>query len=122
VQTGYHSSGLEHGISLFNQGRYFDAHEVLEEVWRPCRGEERRFLQGLVQVAVALHHHSTGNLRGARSVLQRAQGNLAPYPGAYLGLDVATLRAACAAWAEALASGGPRPAAPQLLSAPAERC
>ncbi|MGE0407317.1 MAG: DUF309 domain-containing protein, partial [Candidatus Korobacteraceae bacterium] len=26
--------GLRHGITLFNRGEFYDAHEVLEDVWR----------------------------------------------------------------------------------------
>src|SRR5205807_8005555 len=64
------------GIELFNDSRFFDAHEVLEDVWRETSGPEKSFLQGLVQLAVALHHHSTGNSLGAGSLLTKAHRNL----------------------------------------------
>jgi hypothetical protein len=54
------------GIKLFNSADYFEAHEVLEDVWRAAPQLEKRFFQGLIQVAVALHHHSQGQaLSGA---------------------------------------------------------
>jgi len=79
------------GVELFNRGRFFDAHEAWEDVWRDSTGEERRWLQGLVQIAVALHHESTGNAEGARSVLARAIENL---EGCFAlrGIDVWELR------------------------------
>jgi len=102
------------GIALFNAGEFFEAHEALEDAWRESTGEERRFLQGLVQVAVGLHHHSTGNLIGAKSVLARALENLRPYPDKHHGIEVATLRRALAPWLHALAHRKPAPALPKI--------
>jgi hypothetical protein len=65
------SKNYREGIALFNQHSFFEAHEVLEDVWRAAPERERKFLQGLIQVAVALHHHSRGNLVGCRSLLDR---------------------------------------------------
>ena len=69
---------LRRGIELFNAGEFFEAHEVLEDAWRECAWgtPRRRHLQGLVQLAVAFHHESRGNLIGARSVLERGIRNL----------------------------------------------
>lgn len=80
------------GLALFNHGRFFDAHEELEDAWRATRGEARLFLQGITQAAVALHHYSTGNLAGARSVLARALRNLDGYPSVYGGVELEQLR------------------------------
>ena len=44
------------GIALFNQRRYFDAHEAWEEVWKRSTGNHKLFYQGLIQCAVALEH------------------------------------------------------------------
>lgn len=102
------------GVALFNQAQFFDAHELLEDVWRPARGRRRRFLQALIQVAVGLHHHSRGNLIGARSLLGRGGNALAQYPAVYAGLRLGPLRASVAAWRKALAAGRPAPALPRL--------
>lgn len=71
---------FERGIRLFNAGHFFHAHEVLEDVWRGADPRDKKFLQGLVQLAVALHHYSTGNVVGSRSVLTRALRNLSTRP------------------------------------------
>jgi hypothetical protein len=71
---------LRRGIHLFNAERFFEAHEALEDAWREAPAEDKKFLQGLVQLAVALHHHSTGNLAGSRSVMARALRNVSSYP------------------------------------------
>jgi hypothetical protein len=101
-------------MTLFNQGRFFDAHEVWEDVWRSARGRRRRFLQALIQVAVALHHHSRGNRVGARSLLARGGNTLAQYPAVYAGLDLRSLRQSLDAWRTALAEDRPPPPLPRL--------
>ena len=93
------------GIELFNSREYFDAHEVWEEAWRAAPVEEKKFLQGLIQVAVALHHHSRGNLEGTRSLLDRAQRNLSHYPDSYAGVNLAAVRAAISQCQQALSAG-----------------
>ena len=102
------------GIRLFNAGEFFAAHEVLEDVWRAAPREERAFLQGLIQIAVALHHHSRGNLAGAASLLARGEQNLSGYPDRYGGLDLGRLRRDVARWRAALAEQQSPPPLPQL--------
>jgi len=43
---------LHRGIELFNDAKFFECHEVLEEAWTPERGPRRLFLQALIHVAV----------------------------------------------------------------------
>ncbi|MGZ4834263.1 MAG: DUF309 domain-containing protein [Terriglobales bacterium] len=100
---------FHHGLSLFNAGHFFEAHEVWEDVWRAAPADEKKFLQGLIQVAVALHHHSRGNLRGARSLLARALRNLSDYPESYAGVDLARVRSTIAECQGALDLAGPLP-------------
>jgi hypothetical protein len=97
------------GIKLFNSAEFFEAHEVLEDVWRESRNPDRKFLQALIQVAVALHHHSRGNLVGAKSLLARATRNLEPYPAKFGGVDLVGLRKSLHAWSKALAEDRPHP-------------
>ena len=103
-----------HGIALFNQGRFFDAHEVLEEVWRAAPKEEKKIWQGLVQVAVALHHYSTGNRVGMRSVLVRAMNNLDGHPRDFHGVHIARLLKLLAQWLDAFDNDRPLPSLPQI--------
>jgi uncharacterized protein len=95
---------LQNGLALFNAGRFFDAHEVLEDAWReaPRHSPLRRHLQGMVQLAVAFHHQSTGNHVGARSVLERAIRNLNGADSSFPDLDLARLRADLAPWRQHL--------------------
>jgi hypothetical protein len=52
------------GISLYNAGRYWEAHEALETVWRAERGPARALWQGLIQAAAAMLHRERGNTHG----------------------------------------------------------
>ena len=109
-----HEEGYRRGIKLFNERHFFDAHEVWEDVWRESTGPEKKFLQGLIQVAVAFHHHSTGNLVGARSLLERARRNLAEYPGEFGGIQLTALLESTAAWRDAIAAGEKSPLWPKI--------
>jgi uncharacterized protein len=110
-----HFAAYCRGLKLFDQGEFFEAHEVLEDVWRAAPQPERLFLQGLIQVAVGLHHHSRGNLVGCRSLLARARRNLAGYPTPYRGLDLASLLLTLDQWRAALESGDRTPPLPRLV-------
>jgi hypothetical protein len=114
MRTKLDAQGYRRGIQLFNRKEFFDAHEVWEEVWRDAEGQEKKFLQGLIQVAVAFHHHSTGNLTGTQSLLRRAAKNLADYPEQFLGIRVPDLLESLAKWQAVLPSGGSKPAFPRL--------
>jgi len=108
------SKRFARGVELFNAGDFFAAHEELEDVWREMRGEQRRRLQGLIQVAVAFHHHSRGNLAGARSLLERGARKLDGAGDHLHGIALAPLRASLRLWQSALASGDTPPPYPRL--------
>ncbi|MCC6494078.1 MAG: DUF309 domain-containing protein [Pirellulales bacterium] len=76
------------GIQYFNDCDFFEAHETWEELWTEYRGPGRRYFQGLIQAAVALHHFGNGNIRGARKVYHTSRSYLEEYRPAYLGLDL----------------------------------
>jgi uncharacterized protein len=104
-----------HGVELFNDAAFFDAHEALEDVWRAAPAAEKKFLQGLIQVAVALYHHGNGNSVGARSVLRRAFRNLSRYPENFGGINSALLLSSILAWQRALDEGTPVPPLPTIV-------
>ena len=83
---------LEQGINFFNSGRYFEAHEVWEGMWREEQGPLRLFLQGLIQAAVGLHHLSRNNPVGAQSQLAKSLAKLSQYPAETERIDVVRLR------------------------------
>ena len=65
---------LRHGIILFNQQKYWECHEVLEDIWYEEMGENSRFIYwAIIQVACSLIHYRDGNLAGANGMLAKAK-------------------------------------------------
>lgn len=98
------------GVALFDQQRFFEAHERFEEVWRSeeIADEDRAFWKGVTQVAVGCCHLQRGNARGAVALLTRAAGYLRPYPSPCCGVDtVGLLDLAQHLSRQVRASGGP---------------
>lgn len=87
-----HEETFRHGVALFNRGRFFECHEVLEELWIPCRGPERLFLQALIHIAVGFYHHQRRNPAGAERQLRKGLRKIEPYLPCYAGIDTALLR------------------------------
>ena len=81
--------GLEH----IRAGRYFEAHEELELVWRAAPPEERDFYQGLVHVAVAWYQAGRGRPVATARQLEKAVRRLGPFAPAHRDLDVAEVLA-----------------------------
>ena len=108
----------QHGIRLFNEARFFDAHEALEDVWRDAPLESKKFLQGLVQVAVAFHHYSTGNRIGMRSVLERAIRNLGEPAGNFGQIHTPALLQSLCEWRDAMDNNAPMPRLPRISRVP----
>jgi predicted metal-dependent hydrolase len=102
------------GLRLFNQREFFEAHEVLEDVWRAAPASKKKFFQGLIQVAVGLHHHSQGNIVGAVSVLKRAAKNLSAYPDGFEGIRISEVVDSISTLTSALERGLPLPPIPRL--------
>jgi len=76
-----YNTGLEH----IRAGRYFEAHEELELVWRAAPAEERDFYQGLVHVAVAWYQAGRGRTVATESQLRKALRRLEAYEPEHLG-------------------------------------
>lgn len=68
---------LLRAMGEFNRGDWFECHETLEDLWVGEEGETRDLYQGILQVAVALHHWRNGNFGGAISLLKGGAGYLA---------------------------------------------
>ena len=82
---------LLQGIREFNGREWFECHETVEELWIGEEGEVRDFYQGLIQIAVALHHWRNGNFGGAVSLLKGGAGYLGHVSGECQWVDIAGL-------------------------------
>lgn len=112
-------SALVLGAELWDERRYFEAHECLEAVWHAAPAEDRDLWQGVIQIAVASVHVQRDNPTGAVTLFRRAASRLASYPPVHRGIEVAAARGraeALAAHVEAHGLAGielpPFPAAP----------
>jgi uncharacterized protein len=83
---------FEEGISLFNEGKFFECHEAWEEVWNRSAGDEKLFYQGIIQAAVAILHAQRGNLTGAVSLYAKASAKLDHLPREHMGIALGELR------------------------------
>ncbi|GAX91567.1 hypothetical protein EFBL_3257 [Effusibacillus lacus] len=72
-------------LRYLNEENYFEAHEVLEDLWHTDRID---FYKGLIQVAVAIFHLRNGNIKGSRYLFERAKFLLTPYLPHFRLVDV----------------------------------
>lgn len=95
----------------FNQQMFYEAHDVLEELWlAQRRGPNDPFYKGLIQFAGAFVHlqkHTAARprLRPAAALFKLARANLAPFAPAHEQLDVAALLELLDDWLERLEEG-----------------
>ena len=65
---------LERGIDLFNEGRFFEAHEAWEILWLNAEEpHDKQFLQGLIMAAGAFIHYAKRECAGAAKLLERSR-------------------------------------------------
>jgi predicted metal-dependent hydrolase len=96
---------FERGLGLIREGRFFEAHEELELVWRAADASERDFYQGLVHVAVAWYQAGRGRPVATASQLEKATRRLAAFAPEHRGVDVAEILSQVAAAREIVRSG-----------------
>ena len=83
---------VRRGIRLFNIGRYMSAHQQWETAWSEAPGEDRAFIEGLVQLATGLHMRTRrGGTRGAVHLLSQAMVSFDDYRPRAHGIDVERL-------------------------------
>jgi len=108
---------VRRGVALYNAGRYWEAHEALEVVWRRARPPERSLWQGLIQASAAMLHRERGNRHGVvvtgGAALQKLGASAPP------AFPVETARFV-RALARCLEAGGPVPPM-EYTPAPASR-
>jgi hypothetical protein len=98
-------AAFKRGLEEIRAGRYFEAHEELEDVWRAAPAEERDFFQGLVHVAVAWYQAGRGRPVATGRQLEKAVRRLAPFAPAHRGVDVDGVLAQLAAAQARVAAG-----------------
>ncbi len=95
------------GVEQFNQQEFYACHDTLEALWMEASDPEKRFYQGVLQIAVALYHLGNQNSRGATILLGEGIGRLRNYQPTYFDVDVEQLVAESAAILKALQQAEP---------------
>jgi len=85
------SESFSRGIKQFNQRQFYECHDTLEAIWIDAIELDKRFYQGILQVAVACYHLSELNLRGAIILLGEGIRRLSDYQPDYQDVDVTQL-------------------------------
>ena len=97
---------LRQGVEEFNRAYFFEAHEVLEDLWRETSGPLRLFYQAIIQLAVGLYHLSNGNRRGALNLLAKGLDKLAAFQPTCQGIDVDALCREAGLWLDRVRHAG----------------
>lgn len=87
---------LPEAVRLLSDGRYLEAQEAFEALWRIAEGGDRHWYQGWALLAAALFHRDRGNARGASQCYERARTHWAGLTPPGDGLDLAAVLAAVA--------------------------
>lgn len=80
------------GLEAYHEGKYFDAHEYWEDLWSDYYFEDRRFVQGLIQLSVSFVHLHNNNLNGAKGLMRKCIEKFDDYSGFQRNIDVDSLK------------------------------
>ena len=82
---------FKEGLSYYRSGEYFEAHESWEDMWSEYYLVDRRFIQGLIQLSVSFVHMENGNIKGAKSLLNKSIEKFVEFKGVHRGIEVNNL-------------------------------
>ncbi len=94
-------------VEQFNQQQFYACHDTLEALWFESSDPLKTFYQGILQIAVALHHLENANWRGAAILLGEGMRKLKSLPSDYAGIDIIQLIQQSAEVLNALQQGAP---------------
>ena len=94
-------------FDCFNQQLFYEAHDVLEELWlADRRGPDGDFYKGLIQLAGAFVHVQKNRRGPAKALLRLAEANLEKYPRQHRQLDLTAVQQLIDAWLRKLDEPG----------------
>ena len=82
---------FQEGLNHYRSNDYFEAHESWEDLWSDYYLEDRKFVQGLIQLAVSFVHLGNGNMNGAKSLLNKCTEKFKLFSGIHRDIDVKQL-------------------------------
>ena len=83
----------EKGLKKYKEGDFYLAHEFWEDMWHYKQLKDRIFIQGLIQISASFYKIQCGNLRGARSLLEKSMNKFQEYAGIHRNINVDKLKA-----------------------------
>jgi predicted metal-dependent hydrolase len=93
-------------FECFNRGLFYEAHDVLEELWLADRhGPNHSFYKGLIQLAGAFVHLQKNRLRPSAALFKLALANLKKYPSVHERLDLVRVILLIEDWLHQLEAG-----------------
>lgn len=82
---------FQEGLKHYRVGDYFEAHESWEELWSDYYLMDRKFIQGLIQLSVSFVHLENGNIKGAKSLLNKSTEKFLEFNGVHRGVAINNL-------------------------------
>ena len=80
------------GLRTYEEKKFFEAHELWEELWSEYYLADRTLIQGLIQLAVSFVHLGNGNLNGAKSLLNKSADKFSSLFGVHRGINIDNLK------------------------------
>jgi predicted metal-dependent hydrolase len=107
-------------FQCFNSQRFYEAHDVLEELWLPQRhAPNGNFYKGLIQLAGAFVHLQKKRPGPGAALFKLAQSNLRQYPAVHESLDILKVLSLVGYWLNKLEGWDPTIDALTTINAPA---
>ena len=90
-------------FECFNQQLFYEAHDVLEELWLGQRRQPNDlFYKGLIQLAGAFVHLQKNRLKPSAALFRLAQNNISKYPEQHERLNTLAVLSLIAQWTSEL--------------------
>jgi len=93
-------------FECFNRQLFYEAHEVLEDLWLPDRqGPNGNFYKALIQLAGAFVHLQKNRLQPSAALFRLVQANLEQYPPRHQRLNLEAVQLLVTGWLTQLERG-----------------
>jgi hypothetical protein len=92
---------LREGISLFNDRRFFECHEVLEALYQETETANKPFIEGLIQLAAAFRIFCDfGEVKGPVRMIYQALVRFENYQPDFFEVGVQEMTTTLESWAK----------------------
>ena len=106
---------LREGIRLFNDGQFFECHDILETFYQEADDAHKPFLEGMIQLAAAFRIFCDfGEIKGPVRMIYQALIRFENYQPAFLQIRVQDFCQAAEAWAKAAEKKDAQPTAANI--------